>query len=98
MKLARAWAAPFDPRKDGRRRGRESGSGAVQHHLKGFLAEAEETDPWRFGVASWVERDFRAYRRCGTLAHGFARARCVDCGQEQAPRALREKGTPLPLV
>ena len=26
------------------------------------------------GVPSWVERDFRAYLRCGILAHGFARA------------------------
>ena len=27
-----------------------------------------------------VEREFRRYLECGTLAHGFARARCGDCG------------------
>jgi len=30
------------------------------------------------GLPAWVERDFRAYLRCGILAHGFARARCED--------------------
>ena len=34
------------------------------------------------GVPSWVERDFRAYLRCGILAHGFARARCSGCGYD----------------
>ncbi len=34
------------------------------------------------GVASWIERDFRAYLRCGILAHGFARARCSGCGYD----------------
>jgi len=33
-----------------------------------------------FGLPTWVERDFRAYLRCGVLAHGFARACCDDCG------------------
>jgi len=49
----------------------------VKHHLESFLAEAEETDPLGFGVSSWVERDFRAYLRCGILAHGFATTLCV---------------------
>lgn len=34
-------------------------------------------------VPGWVEHDFRAYLRCGILAHGFARARCPDCGHER---------------
>ena len=34
------------------------------------------------GVPAWVERDFRAYLRCGILAHGFARARCAGCGYD----------------
>ena len=55
----------------------------VQHHLEAFLAQAAETDPMGYGVPSWVERDFRAYLRCGILAHGFARARCEDCGHER---------------
>jgi hypothetical protein len=51
----------------------------VQHHLETFLARAAEADPWGEGVAGWVEEDFRAYLRCGILAHGFARVRCDDC-------------------
>ncbi|HEX9885503.1 MAG TPA: transposase zinc-binding domain-containing protein [Longimicrobiales bacterium] len=55
----------------------------VQHHLETFLARAEDEDPTGWGVLSFVERDFRAYLRCGILAHGFARARCGDCGHER---------------
>ena len=36
-----------------------------------------------YGVPSWVEKDLRAYLRCGILAHGFARVRCEDCGHER---------------
>ena len=35
------------------------------------------------GMPEWVERDFRGYLECGILAHGFARARCEDCGHER---------------
>jgi hypothetical protein len=45
----------------------------VQHRLATFLARAAVADPWGEGVAGWVEEDFRAYLRCGILAHGFAR-------------------------
>ena len=55
----------------------------VQHHLETFLARAAEADPLGNGVPWWVEKDFRAYLRCGFLAHGFARARCEDCGHER---------------
>jgi hypothetical protein len=55
----------------------------VQHHLETFLARAAEADPWGEGVAGWVEEDFRAYLRCGILAHGFARIRCDDCAAER---------------
>ena len=41
-----------------------------------------QSDPMGDGVPSWVERDFRAYLRCGILAHGFARARCAGCGYD----------------
>ncbi len=54
----------------------------VQHHLESFLTQAAEADPMADGVPSWVERDFRAYLRCGILAHGFARARCSGCGYD----------------
>jgi len=45
----------------------------VQHHLESFLARAADVDPQGTGIPHWVERDFRAYLRCGMLAHGFAR-------------------------
>ena len=55
----------------------------VPHHLETFLAQAAEIDPMGNGVPFWVEKDFRAYLRCGILAHGFARVRCEDCGHER---------------
>ena len=58
----------------------------VQHHLETFLAQATASDPLGHGVPSWVEKDLRAYLRCGILAHGFARVRCEDCGHERLPR------------
>ena len=58
----------------------------MQHHLETFLATAEDEDPTGWGVPYWVERDFRAYLRCGILAHGFARLRCSDCGHDRPVR------------
>lgn len=55
----------------------------VQHDLETFLALAAEADPVGEGVSAWVERDFRGYLKCGILAHGFARARCEECGHER---------------
>jgi hypothetical protein len=55
----------------------------VQHHLESFLAHATDADPFADALPGWVEEDFRAYLRCGILAHGFARARCDDCGSER---------------
>jgi len=55
----------------------------VQHHLETFLATAEREDSRGWGTPSWVERDFRAYLRCGVLAHGFGRIRCDSCGHER---------------
>ena len=48
-----------------------------------FLADAAEADPHGEGVPRWVEDDFRAYVRCGILAHGFARIRCDACAAER---------------
>ena len=46
-----------------------------------------------FGPPAWVERDLRAYLRCGILAHGFARARCDDCGHERLiPFSCKARG------
>ncbi len=33
-------------------------------------------------VPALSEREFRRYLDCGILAHGFARARCADCGHD----------------
>ena len=55
----------------------------VQHHLESFLAVAADADSPGQGVPAWAEDDFRAYLRCGILAHGFARARCGECGAER---------------
>jgi hypothetical protein len=34
------------------------------------------------GVPQYVEGEFRRYLECGILAHGFARARCGECGHD----------------
>ncbi len=52
----------------------------VQEHLETFLTLAD--DPTGPGLPGYVERDFRKYLECGILAHGFARARCRDCGED----------------
>jgi hypothetical protein len=54
----------------------------VREHLETYIARAEETDPLGHGVPCFVEARFRAYLRCGILAHGFARARCSGCGHD----------------
>jgi hypothetical protein len=54
----------------------------VQHHLETFLAETAAADDGD-GIPQWVEDDFRAYLRCGILAHGFARIRCDACAAER---------------
>jgi hypothetical protein len=63
----------------------------VQYHLETFLADAAAADPDGEAVPQWVEDDFRAYLRCGILAHGFARIRCDTCVC-RAPRRLLLQG------
>ena len=66
---------------------------AVQHHLETFVARAAAADPMGYGLPDWVERDFRGYFECGILAHGFARARCEDCGHERLiPFSCKSRG------
>jgi hypothetical protein len=55
----------------------------VQHHFETFLADATAADPDGDGIPQWVEDDFRAYLRCGILAHGFARIRCDACAAQR---------------
>lgn len=53
----------------------------VQTHLATWLERT--ADCWPGGSApAHVEREFRRYRECGILAHGFARARCAECGHD----------------
>ena len=52
----------------------------VQAHLATWLALHE--DGAGGGVPGVTEREFRRYLECGILAHGFARARCADCGHD----------------
>jgi hypothetical protein len=47
--------------------------------LETFLAGTPRPTPDGDGVPRWIEDDFRAYLRCGILAHGFARIRCDAC-------------------
>jgi hypothetical protein len=65
----------------------------VQRHLETFLAQASSADPMGYGLPEWVERDFRCYLECGILAHGFARARCEDCGHHRLiPFSCKSRG------
>jgi hypothetical protein len=52
----------------------------VQTHLATWLALQE--DGAGASAPAVTEREFRRYLECGILAHGFARARCADCGHD----------------
>ena len=54
----------------------------MQTHLATWLALQE--DGAGACASAVTEREFRRYLECGILAHGFARARCGDCGQRAA--------------
>ncbi len=45
----------------------------LQAHLECWLSEY---------VLGYVEKKIREYIKCGILSHGFARARCEDCGHD----------------
>jgi hypothetical protein len=53
----------------------------VSEHLEPFLARAGELADGR-GLPRFVERELRAYLKCGILAHGFVRVRCDACGKD----------------
>jgi hypothetical protein len=53
----------------------------VQTHLATWLERSADTRQGGFAPAH-VEREFRRYLECGILAHGFARARCAECGHD----------------
>ena len=52
----------------------------VSEHLESFLAFIAEHHSRR--LPRYVENEFRNSVECGTLPHGFSRARCTGCGHE----------------
>ena len=52
----------------------------IGEHLEGFIANSRERDA---PVARFVERELRAYLKCGVLAHGFLRLHCDACGHDR---------------
>ena len=53
----------------------------VSAHLDAFLARAAELAEGS-GLPRFVERELRAYLRCGILEHGFVRVHCDVCGKD----------------
>src|SRR5262249_8976538 len=41
------------------------------------------------GLPRFIEREFRAFLRCGRLVHGFLRLRCDDCAFERVPLSCK---------
>lgn len=54
----------------------------VQEELASFLAQVREQSPYGAGLPGYIEQELRAYLDCGILAHGFARVRCKQCGEQ----------------
>lgn len=54
----------------------------VSAHVETWLALRRGARDDAYAVPGYVERDFRRYLECGILAHGFARARCAQCGHD----------------
>ena len=54
----------------------------VRAHWKTFLAEVEERGEAGASLPRFVVGEFERYLACGILAHGFARVRCTECGDE----------------
>ncbi|MBI5545142.1 MAG: transposase [Deltaproteobacteria bacterium] len=52
----------------------------VCEHLATLLSESRQEDGG--GLPGFVEREFRRYLTCGSLAQGFVRVRCGRCGEE----------------
>ena len=54
----------------------------VQAHFETFRAQAASLRDGE-GLPRFVEEEFRAFLRCGSLAGGFARFRCTACGLDR---------------
>ena len=64
--------------------------GVVQAELEPFLAAARAAE---VALPPCVEAELRAFLRCGVLACGFGRARCVACGFDRlVPFSCKRRG------
>ena len=64
--------------------------GVVQAELEPFLAAARAAE---VVLPLYVEAELRAFLRCGVLACGFGRARCVACGFDRlVPFSCKKRG------
>ncbi len=62
----------------------------VQQELETFLARARARER---PAPRFVERELRAFLRCGILAHGFVRVRCDACGCDRVvPFSCKGRG------
>ncbi len=62
----------------------------IQRELEFFLARAQAREQ---PVPRFVEQEFRAFLRCGILAHGFLRLHCDDCGFDRlVPFSCKRRG------
>jgi ribosomal protein S27E len=52
----------------------------VSQHLEVFLRHTRET--YTRPLPKYVERELRAYLKCGQLGEGFTRVRCPSCRHE----------------
>jgi hypothetical protein len=52
----------------------------VRENLESFVAYAREH--YDGGLPQYVEREMRAYLKCGVFSEGFTRARCDACGHD----------------
>src|SRR5262245_18118366 len=62
----------------------------VRERLETFLAHARSRDQ---PAPRFVEEEFRAYLRCGVLAHGFLRVHCDECRLDRlVPFSCKRRG------
>lgn len=65
----------------------------VRDYLEDFLGLARERSPEGNSVPDFVEDELRRFLECGSLAKGFARLKCEDCGHERlVPFSCKRRG------
>ena len=55
----------------------------VRDHLEDFLQEARERSRDGEGMPDFIVQELNKFLTCGSLAGGFARFKCQDCGHER---------------